>query len=79
MAACVEQWRTAMPEHDRYDEAVMWVFREDVATITFLTSAGWAPDGAMRSLDIDDLLVPQIRLRTTLTNAGDQPETVTRR
>jgi GNAT superfamily N-acetyltransferase len=61
LAASVDHWRT-----DGYRTAVAWAFRDDAATIAFLTSAGWAPDGASRALDVDDLLVPQIRLRTTL-------------
>lgn len=62
LAACVDHWRT-----DGYHTAVAWAFREDVSTVGFLTSSGWAPDGAARALDVDDLLVPQIRLRTMLT------------
>jgi GNAT superfamily N-acetyltransferase len=61
LAASVDHWTT-----DGYRTAVAWAFRDDVATVKFLTSAGWAPDGASRALDVDDLLVPQIRLRTEL-------------
>lgn len=61
LAASVDHWRAA-----GYRTAVAWAFREDAATVKFLTSAGWAPDGAARALDVEDLLVPQIRLRTTL-------------
>lgn len=61
LAASVEHWR-----NDGYRTAVAWAFRDDPAMIKFLRSAGWAPDGASRALDVDDLLVPQIRLRTTL-------------
>ena len=32
----------------------------------FLTSAGWEPDGVTRALDVDDLLVPQLRMHTAL-------------
>jgi hypothetical protein len=49
---------------------VAWAFRDDAATVNFLTAAGWAPDGASRALDVDDLLVPQVRFRTSLTD-GD--------
>jgi GNAT superfamily N-acetyltransferase len=62
LAASVEHWRA-----DGYTTAVAWAFRDDAATVGFLTSAGWAPDGAARALDVDDLLVPQIRLRTSLS------------
>ncbi|HET8646161.1 MAG TPA: GNAT family N-acetyltransferase, partial [Vicinamibacteria bacterium] len=48
-------------------------FREDVATQKFLTSAGWGPDGATRALDMDDLLVPQLRLHAQLGGA-DSPD-----
>jgi GNAT superfamily N-acetyltransferase len=61
LAASVDHWRAA-----GYHTAVAWAFRDDAATVKFLTSAGWAPDGAARALDVDDLLVPQVRLRTTL-------------
>ncbi|GIJ45882.1 N-acetyltransferase [Virgisporangium aliadipatigenens] len=62
LAASVDHWRT-----DGYETAVTWVFRDDVATVKFLTSTGWAPDGAARALDVDDLLVPQIRMRTEIS------------
>jgi GNAT superfamily N-acetyltransferase len=61
LAASVDHWRT-----DGYARAVMWAFRDDPATVAFLTGAGWAPDGASRALDVDDMLVPQIRLATDL-------------
>ena len=32
----------------------------------FLASAGWEPDGAGRALDVDDMLVPQLRLHVSL-------------
>ena len=46
----------------RLQPAVAWAFDADAATRKFLTSAGWEPDGATRALDVDDLLVPQLRL-----------------
>jgi GNAT superfamily N-acetyltransferase len=61
LSASVDHWRA-----DGFHTAVAWAFRDDAATVSFLTSAGWAPDGAARALDVDDLLVPQIRLRTSL-------------
>jgi GNAT superfamily N-acetyltransferase len=61
LSASVDHWRA-----DGFHTAVAWAFRADTASVNFLTSAGWAPDGASRALDVDDLLVPQIRLRTSL-------------
>ncbi|HLL66999.1 MAG TPA: GNAT family N-acetyltransferase [Micromonosporaceae bacterium] len=61
LAACVDHWRT-----DGFSNAVAWAFVEDGATRAFLEGAGWALDGASRALDVDDLLVPQIRLQTAL-------------
>jgi GNAT superfamily N-acetyltransferase len=62
LAATVDLWHV-----DGYTTAVAWAYERDPATIKFLTAAGWAPDGATRSLDVDDLLIPQIRLHTSLT------------
>lgn len=61
LAACVDGWRT-----DGFATAVAWAFVDDAATRGFLEGAGWAPDGAVRALDVDDILVPQLRLHTTL-------------
>ncbi len=61
LAASVDLWR-----EDGFARAVAWVYERDVATGKFLISAGWEPDGATRALDVDDLLVPQLRLHTTL-------------
>src|SRR5215467_8953969 len=61
LSAAVAMWRA-----DGFDTAVAWVFEQDPATRRFLTSAGWAPDGEARALDIDDLLVPQLRLHVLL-------------
>lgn len=60
--ACIEFWRA-----DGFTTALAWAFAADTVTQAFLTSAGWAPDGVSRALDVDDLLVPQIRLHTDLT------------
>jgi ribosomal protein S18 acetylase RimI-like enzyme len=57
LAASVDLWRA-----DGFTHAVAWAYRDDVATRRFLGSAGWEPDGASRALDVDDLLVPQMRL-----------------
>ncbi|MEV4655637.1 GNAT family N-acetyltransferase [Micromonospora sp. NPDC049301] len=57
LAAAVDLWR-----EDGLTRAVAWAFEGDEATRTFLTSTGWEPDGAARALDVDDMLVPQVRL-----------------
>ena len=36
------------------------------ATRKFLTSTVWEPDGAARALDVDDMLVPQLRLHVAV-------------
>lgn len=70
LSAAVDFWR-----QDGFDTAVAWAYEQDKATINFLTSAGWRPDGAARALDVEDLLVPQVRLHVSLPAAGeDRPE-----
>ncbi|HYN96571.1 MAG TPA: GNAT family N-acetyltransferase [Pilimelia sp.] len=61
LAASVDLWRS-----DGFASAVAWAYDADVAMRAFLTSAGWEPDGAARALDVDDLLVNQLRLHTRL-------------
>jgi len=61
LAASVDLWR-----EDGFGTAVAWAYEKDAATRAFLTSAGWEPDGAGRALDVDDLLVPQLRLHAAL-------------
>jgi GNAT superfamily N-acetyltransferase len=61
LAASVDLWR-----EDGFTTAVAWVYERDVATGKFLASAGWEPDGATRALDVDDLLVPQLRLHVAV-------------
>lgn len=61
LAAAVDRWRA-----DGFTRAVAWAYEQDVAMQKFLTSAGWEPDGAGRALDVDDMLVPQVRLHTAL-------------
>ncbi len=62
LAASVDLWRA-----DGAAIAVAWAFDGDPATRKFLGSAGWEPDGATRALDVDDLLVNQLRLHVCLT------------
>jgi GNAT superfamily N-acetyltransferase len=61
LAAGVDNWR-----EDGFRTAVAWAYESDPATRGFLTSTGWTPDGARRALDVDDLLVPQLRLHVDL-------------
>jgi len=63
LAASVDLWRG-----DGFTTAVAWAYEADTATRTFLASAGWQPDGARRALDVDDVLVPQVRLHTRLAD-----------
>jgi GNAT superfamily N-acetyltransferase len=62
LAAAVDLWR-----EDGVTAALAWVFDQNPAMVKFLTSAGWAPDGNTRALDVDDMLVPQSRYATALT------------
>ncbi|MEU8086417.1 GNAT family N-acetyltransferase [Micromonospora sp. NPDC049101] len=66
LAAAVDLWR-----EDGLSRAVAWAFEGDEATRKFLTSTGWELDGAARALDVDDMLVPQVRL-----HVGVPPEKV---
>ncbi|MFG2036883.1 GNAT family N-acetyltransferase [Dactylosporangium sp. NPDC048998] len=68
LAASVDLWRT-----DGFTTALAWTFADDRVTRRFLQSAGWAPDGASRSLDVDDLLIPQIRWHVSLEEASEDP------
>jgi GNAT superfamily N-acetyltransferase len=61
LAATVDLWR-----EDGFTAAVAWAYERDEALRKFLVSTGWEPDGAGRALDVDDLLVPQLRLHVTL-------------
>jgi GNAT superfamily N-acetyltransferase len=64
LAAAVDRWR-----EDGFGAAVAWAYEEDPATRRFLASTGWAADGARRALDVDDLLVRQVRLHVALGDA----------
>lgn len=71
LAAAVDLWR-----EDGFHTAVAWAYEQDPATLRFLTASGWAPDGASRALDVDDLLVPQRRLHVSIekgTEADGEP------
>lgn len=62
LAAAVDLWR-----EDGFTSALAWTFEADPATRGFLTATGWEPDGVTRALDVDDLLVPQLRWHTSLS------------
>jgi GNAT superfamily N-acetyltransferase len=54
---------------DRFTRGVTWLAAQDDETRTFLTAAGWAPDGAHRTLDLTgdgSVQVKQVRLHTDL-------------
>jgi GNAT superfamily N-acetyltransferase len=70
LAACVDSWLA-----DGFHTALAWVYERDAAIVKFLTGAGWAPDGAGRALDVDDLLVPQVRLHVALLEPVDPAAT----
>jgi GNAT superfamily N-acetyltransferase len=61
LAACVDLWRD-----DDFKSAVAWVYDADEVMRRFLGAAGWEPDGATRALDVDDMLVPQLRMHVAL-------------
>ncbi len=69
LAAAVDLWRS-----DGFATAVAWVYEQDAASLAFLTGAGWAPDGTHRALDVDDQLVPQLRLHVSLTEQGSEAD-----
>ena len=59
VAASVEHWRG-----DGVTHAVAWAWERDPATRSFLTSAGWEPDGAARGLDTGPRVQRQLRFHT---------------
>jgi GNAT superfamily N-acetyltransferase len=61
LAATTDLWR-----EDGFTRAVAWAYEQDKAMQKFLTSTGWEPDGVGRALDVDDMLVPQLRLHAAL-------------
>jgi GNAT superfamily N-acetyltransferase len=60
LAATVDLWR-----EDAFTGAVAWAYEQDQAMQKFLSSAGWEFDGTGRALDVDDMLVPQLRFHVT--------------
>jgi GNAT superfamily N-acetyltransferase len=65
LAASVDLWR-----EDGFTSAVAWAYDADKVMQAFLASTGWEPDGVGRALDVDDMLVPQLRLHTSLEKLG---------
>lgn len=61
LSAAVAHWR-----EDGFTHAVAWAYEQDKVMQKFLASAGWEPDGVGRALDVDDMLVPQLRLHVAL-------------
>jgi GNAT superfamily N-acetyltransferase len=60
----------AAVDHARGDgmtRAIIWIPENDAATRSFLTSAGWAPDGLARALDTGAGELREIRLHVWLT------------
>jgi hypothetical protein len=54
---------------DRFTRAVCWLLASDDVLRRFLTEAGWAADGAFRTLDLTgdgSVTVRQVRLHTAL-------------
>lgn len=61
VAAAVEDWR-----RDGRTTARCWAWERDPATRSFLTSAGFEPDGTVRGLDTGARVEPQLRFHTDL-------------
>ncbi|MDP9444859.1 MAG: GNAT family N-acetyltransferase [Actinomycetota bacterium] len=64
MQGCADTLRA-----DRFTRATIWVNADDDALRGFLSTAGWAPDGAHRVLDLTgdgSTTVKQVRLHTDL-------------
>jgi GNAT superfamily N-acetyltransferase len=68
LAACVDTLRA-----DGFRRGEMWMLSTDDALRQFLSSAGWSPDGAHRTLDLHGdgtTMVHQVRLHTDLAEAA---------
>ncbi len=63
---------------DGFRRGYVWLFAADDPQRQFFTSAGWAPDGAHRELDLygdGKVLSRQVRLHTALDDLPDVPVT----
>jgi GNAT superfamily N-acetyltransferase len=69
LAAVVDLWR-----EDGFTTAVAWAYEQDKAMQKFLASAGWEPDGVGRALDVDNMLVPQVRFHVAISPDGETEE-----
>jgi GNAT superfamily N-acetyltransferase len=68
LQACADTLRA-----DRFTHALVWLNASDDVRRTFLTDAGWAPDGAHRELDLHgdgSVRVKQVRLHTDLADVS---------
>jgi GNAT superfamily N-acetyltransferase len=70
LAAAVDLART-----DGQATGVTWILVADQASQSFYRSAGWAPDGTGRALDMHGRAVHEIRLHADLTDAGPDDAT----
>jgi hypothetical protein len=59
---------------DGFQTAFTWALADDGERLSFLTAAGWAPDGSHSNLDMG-LKVPVLRLHTRLDPGGRPPGT----
>jgi GNAT superfamily N-acetyltransferase len=62
LAATVDHWR-----EDAAGRALHWAWERDAATRSFLTGAGWEPDGTARGLDTGPRIERQVRLHTDVS------------
>ena len=62
LAATVDHWR-----EDAAGVAVHWAWERDAATRSFLTGAGWEPDGTSRGLDTGPRVERQVRLHADVS------------
>jgi GNAT superfamily N-acetyltransferase len=62
LAATVDHWR-----EDGATTAVAWLWERDTASQSFLTGAGWAPDGTARGLDTGPRVERQLRLHADVS------------
>jgi GNAT superfamily N-acetyltransferase len=55
---------TDIARQDGADHGLIWIPEADSVSSAFFTSAGWGPDGRVRTLDTGDGLVREICLQT---------------
>ena len=61
---------TDVAKQDGADHALIWIPEDDSVSAAFLASAGWGPDGRVRTLDTGDGLVREICLQSLLPEPG---------